>query len=134
MVIILPRLSLDPLWEEMESPRVFKPPSLLAGERFLELTDADVPARISDPRFFSFWRDVLEAPPDVLDIVQNGYAVPFVGGVLPPAAFVENNKSALDNSDFLLEELLQLEGVGALTRLSERRRITLPCSGVYSNK
>ena len=71
MVIILPRLSLDPLWEEMESPRVFKPPSLLAGERFLELTDADVPARISDPQFFSFWRDVLEAPPDVLDIVQN---------------------------------------------------------------
>ena len=132
--MFLPRLSFDPLWEETESPRVFKPPSLLAGDRFLELTDADVPARISEPRFFSFWKDVLEAPPDVLDIVQNGYAVPFINGELPPPAFVENNKSALDHCDFLLEELLRLEGVGALTRLRERPRITLPCSVVYSNK
>ena len=118
----------------MDSPRVFKPPSVLAGDRFLELSDADVPGRISHPRYLSFWRDVLEAPPDILDIVENGYVIPFVNGTLPPAAFVDNNKSALDHSEFLLAELLRLEGIGALTRLQVRPRITLPCSVVFSNK
>ena len=76
----------------------------------------------------------MEAPPDILDIVENGYAVPFVNGTLPPAAFVDNNKSALEHSDFLLEEFLRLERIGALTRLQARSRITLPCSVVFSNK
>ena len=106
----------------------------MAGDRFLELSDDDVPGRLSNPQFLSFWRDVLEAPPDILDIVENGYVVPFVNGTLPPAAFADNNKSALENADFLLEEFLRLERIGALTRLKVRPRITLPCSVVFSNK
>ena len=69
-----------------------------------------------------------------MDIIINGYSVPFVGGVLPPPVFSENNRSALEHSDFLLAELLRLEGIGALTRLSYQPRITLPCSVVFSNK
>ena len=85
------------MWLDSETPKGFKPPSVLAGDRFLELTDADVPGRISRPEFYSFWRDVLEAPQEILDIVMNGYEVPFVRGELPPPAFVDNNKSALEN-------------------------------------
>ena len=122
------------MWLDSETPKGFKPPSVLAGDRFLELTDADVPGRISRPEFYSFWRDVLEAPPDILDIVLNGYEVPFKNGELPPPAFVDNNKSALENSEFLFSELLRLESIGAISRIFYRPRITLPCSVVYSNK
>ena len=69
-----------------------------------------------------------------MEIIVNGYAVPFMGSVLPPPSFAENNRSALEHSDFLLEELLRLESIGALTRLGYRPRITLPCSVVFSNK
>ena len=71
---------------------------------------------------------------EILDIVANGYVVPFVNGELPPPAFVENNKSALENSEFFLSELLRLERIGAISRIFYRPRITLPCSVVYSNK
>ena len=57
------------------------------------LEDEDVPGRINDPRFFSFWRDVLEAPKDILEIIQNGYSVPFIDGILLPPAFAANNQS-----------------------------------------
>ena len=76
----------------------------------------------------------MEAPAKILDIIANGYSVPFVKGELPPPAFVENNKSALEHSDFFLSELLRLERIGAISRIFYRPRITLPCSVVYSNK
>ena len=101
---------------------------------FPELSDADVPGRIGRPEFFSFWRDVLKAPADILEIIQDGYSVPFVGGILPPPAFAPNNQSALRNADFLLEELLRLEKIHCLERINYQPRIVLPCSVVFSNK
>ena len=93
-----------------------------------------MPGRINDPRHYSFWRDTLAAPEDILEIIRNGYSVPFVGGILPPPAFASNNQSALRHGDFLLQELLRLESITCLERINYQPRIVLPCSVVYSNK
>lgn len=48
----------------------------------------------------SFYAQILKAPPDVLDILDNGYYPTFVSD--PPQSFFRrNNKSARDNLDFV---------------------------------
>ena len=133
-VYVLLRIVFDP--PDETNPKGFKPEALLQDwdRPFLELADGDVPGRINDPKFFSFWRDVLEAPADVLEIIQHGYSVPFIDGILPPPAFAANNQSALRNSEFLLKELFRLEGIGCIERIPYQPRIVLPCSVVFSNK
>ena len=109
----LRRLVFDPP-DEAPLPKGFTPDPCLIGssaQQFLDLSEADVPGRIGEPRFFSFWKDVLKAPAEILEIVRNGYTVPFINGILPPPAFAPNNKSALDKADFLLDELHVLDEV-----------------------
>ena len=52
----------------------------------------------------SFCRDTLQADKFVLDILQNGYKLPFKGGCEPQRYREENNKSALERIDFAYEE------------------------------
>lgn len=95
-------------------------------------SDPRVPGNIHRPEFFSFWKDTLKADPYVLDILKDGFKLPFK---TPPVHSIEpNNKSALENSDFLLSELLRLEKLGCISRVDEQPFITLPCSLVWSNK
>ena len=101
---------------------------------FPVLSDEDVPGRIGRPEYYSFWRDVLKADEEILSIVRDGYFPPFVNGEIPPPSFEDNNKSALENLDFLLEQLIILERIGCIESVSSRPRIVLPCSVVYSNK
>ena len=103
-------------------------------DSFPDLPDDFVPGRISEPSFFSFWRDVLKADPEVLSIVKDGYRIPFVGGVDPPPSAEPNNRSALDKPDFLLESLLSWERSGCTTKVTSKPRIVLLISVVYSNK
>jgi hypothetical protein len=58
-----------------------------------------------------FWRDNLKASQFVLDIIANGYTIPFV--VEPPPCYLRNNRSALDSFEFVVEatEKLLLSGV-----------------------
>lgn len=71
---------------EDKPPSGFKPGAILEDwdRPFLELAEEDVPGRINNPEYYSFWRDVLEAPEDILEIIREGYAVPFINGLLPP--------------------------------------------------
>ena len=101
---------------------------------FPEIPDDFVPGRISRREHFAFRRDVLKADPEILSIIADGYRVPFKNGVLPPPSFEPNNRSALDHSDFLLQELLRWEKIGCTTLVHERPRIVLPVSVVFSNK
>ena len=55
-------------------------------DAFPDLPEDFVTGRISDPAFFSFWRDVLRADEDILSIIKYGYRIPFVGGVDPPTS------------------------------------------------
>ena len=120
------------------------PPELFDGSSFEAfrspdigfpiLSDEDVPGRIGRPEYFSFWKHVLKADEEILSIIKDGYFPPFLNGVLPPPSFEENNKSALEHLDFLLEQILVLEKIGCIEAVASRPRCVLPCSVVYSNK
>ena len=48
----------------------------------------------------------------------------------PPLSFVKNNKSARERPDFVWQELLRLEGLGCIKRVSSRPKIVNPMSVV----
>ena len=59
-------------------------------------------------RSIDFWTNILDASPAVCDIVRNGYKLPFSS--YPPKAFLDNNKSSLNEPDFVdtaISELLR---------------------------
>ena len=55
---------------------------------------------------FDFWERKLEAPPFVIDIVKQGYSLPF--RVFPPRCFLFNNRSALKNPQFVQSAIVEL--------------------------
>ena len=55
---------------------------------------------------FAFWEKDLEAPPFVMDIIRQGYSVPF--SEFPPRCFLSNNRSALRNPQFVESAILEL--------------------------
>ena len=54
---------------------------------------------------FEFWRNI-GAYDNVLDIIENGYKLPFLD--IPPPACFNNNVSAIKNKDFVEEAILEL--------------------------
>ena len=62
-------------------------------------------------RNIDFWRRI-NAYESVLDMIENGYKVPFIE--TPSSKFFKNNKSALDNSDFVQETVLNLLDTGRI--------------------
>ena len=95
-------------------------------------TDVRVPGRIGRPEYFEFWRDELKASDFVLNVIKEGYKFPFVSA--PPASFCKNNKSFYDHKEFAYHELLRLESLGCIERVTEQPYITLPLSVVFSKK
>ena len=70
----------------------------------------------------------------VLDTLKLGYKLIFIDNVSPPSSFLPNNKSALSQESFLYTELLRLEQLGCIRKVSSRPHIVNPCSVVYSKK
>ena len=70
----------------------------------------------------------------IKDTVRWGYKLVFIDNKPPPSNYRANNRSALSNSVFLLEELLRLESLGCTKRVNSRPHIVNPCSIVYSKK
>ena len=95
-------------------------------------TDVRVPGRIGRPEYFPFWRDELKASDFVLATISEGYKLPLSD--IPPSSFCDNNKSMLKQKDFAYEELLRLEKLGCISRVSEQPYIVLPLSVVFSKK
>ncbi|XP_072019664.1 uncharacterized protein [Amphiura filiformis] len=58
-----------------------------------------------------FWHKI-GAPDFILDIVKYGYVIPFYD--LPPNQFSRNNKSALDNGDFVTRAISDLVKLGTV--------------------
>jgi hypothetical protein len=70
----------------------------------------------------------------VLDTVTVGYKLIFINDEIPPSSFLPNNKSALSQKTFLLSELIRLEKLGCIKKVSSRPHIVNPCSVVFSKK
>ena len=69
----------------------------------------------------------------VLDTIREGYKLVFLDNEFPPANYHQNNASALAKSDFLYSELIRLESLGCIRRVSSRPHIVNPCSVVFSS-
>ena len=55
---------------------------------------------------FEFWEKDLGALPFVMDIIRQGYSLPF--SEFPPRFFQSNNRSALRNPQFVESAILEL--------------------------
>ena len=72
-----------------------------------------------------FWKDI-KASPFVLDILENGYSIPFIS--IPISKFNRNNKSARDNLDFETEAVSELLEKGCVVEASIRPHVINPLS------
>ena len=70
----------------------------------------------------------------VVETVRVGYKLVFEGGVPPPPSFKCNDRSALQKPDFTYNELLRLESLGCIKRVSEQPHVVNPLSVVFSKK
>ena len=78
----------------------------------------------------SYWRKI-EASDFVLDVVANGYKLPFI--IMPKRQEFKNNKSAIIHSDFVTSSILELLDSRRIVELHSRPHIVNPLS-VSSNK
>ena len=53
-----------------------------------------------------FWKNTIEASDDIISIIKNGYAIPFVNK--PPSFLKKNNSSALKNKSFVEKSIFAL--------------------------
>ncbi len=60
---------------------------------------------------FQFWEQI-GAPEDIIQVIKHGYKIPFVNS--PPSARFNNNKSAINNSDFVIEAVNDLLSKGLI--------------------
>ena len=77
----------------------------------------------------SFWQ-FIEASPFVLEIIEHGYSIPFVSK--PPRKFNKNNRSALENSDFVSEAVSDLLNKGCIALVSECPEVVSPLSVAFN--
>jgi hypothetical protein len=96
-------------------------------------TNPKVVGAIGRKEFNLFWRETLKAPQDVLDIVEEGYRIPFAS-FSPPDGDLPNNRSALEDPDFVEEQLFMLERIGCIRKAAKKPKIVMPLSVVFSNK
>ena len=65
-------------------------------------TNSQVPGNIHNPMYFNFWKDVLGVDENFQKFLKEGYPLPFINDIPPPSVFSRNNRSFLENVDFLL--------------------------------
>jgi hypothetical protein len=79
-------------------------------ESNIKISDYSVKGRLKHA--LEFWETSIQPNNDILSCIKSGYVIPFLSQ--PPSFFMRNNKSALENSDFVdkaIEDLLQKQCV-----------------------
>ena len=112
----------DPEQIQLDSSMMEKPLS----------TRSDVPGSIHNPIYRKFWKDTLNSSDFIMKIIDEGYEIPLREE--PPSAYSENNRSALNNLDFVKAELDRWCELGVIEEVKEKPYIVLPLSLVHSNK
>ncbi len=72
-----------------------------------------------------FWKHI-GAPEDIIDCIDQGYKIPFI--TTPDSRVFKNNKSALNNSDFVAEAIQDLLDKDLITELNVIPDIVNPLS------
>ena len=71
-----------------------------------------------------FWEEDLKADTFVMDIVKNGYKIPFIA--FPPTMEKKNNCSALKHQDFVSEAIKELLDSNLIELVSKKPHIVSP--------
>jgi len=73
-----------------------------------------------------FWKDELKAGEWVMDVLQNGYVIPFAK--IPPVYEEQNNASATQDMSFVLQAVEDLRRLGVIKFLDEKPHCVSPLS------
>ena len=79
-----------------------------------------------------YWRDVVKAPPSVLNVVEAGYRIDFV--TTPPPSSFKNNKSALRNAEFVTQAVTELLELNVIDEVHEIPYFCSPLSVAENGK
>ena len=79
-----------------------------------------------------YWRDVIKAPPSVLNVIEAGYRIDFV--TTPPSSSFPNNKSALRNSEFVTQAVTELLDLNVIQEVEEIPYFCSPLSVAENGK
>lgn len=79
----------------------------------------------------SFWREVLEAPPPVLDIIERGYVLPLLSEPTPYKQ--KNQASAAENCNFVDQSIAELLDTGCVRVAASTPVVCSPLSVVTSS-
>jgi len=82
------------------------------------------PGSIHKQEFFDYWKDVLQANEWVLDLLKNGYRIPFKES--PSKYFEKNNKSARDNMAVVKQIVAEMISQGIVTVCKDRPTCVSP--------
>ena len=75
-----------------------------------------------------FWREILQAPPPIIDCIAEGYKLPLLS--FPPQFARPNHKSALENADFVTNSLEELTTNRCIQQIKSQPHICSPLSVV----
>ena len=89
-----------------------------------------IPGGIHQDSCRDFWKHTLKANAWVMDLIENGYSLPFHSP--PTPSCLRNNLSARKNMDFVRKEVTTLEKLGVVRFVEERPFIVSPLT-VASN-
>lgn len=116
--------------EKVLVQQVLENESIYVGRKLT--TNISVPGNPHKAQFRDFWRNEICPSTLVMDTIEFGYKLPFAQ--IPPASFEKNNKSAREDMDFVRAEVLRLESLKCLSKVTERPHLILPLSSVFSKK
>ena len=78
-----------------------------------------------------FWEEVLQAPSYIVDVIQSGYVMPFTS--LPTKFCKSNQRTALENVQFVEQAIDQLLADGRVREVNEQPWVCSPLSVVESS-
>ena len=78
-----------------------------------------------------FWEEI-GANEYILSVIKNGYKIPFVN--TPPSSKIKNNKSAMDNSDFVTEAISELIKTKSVIRVNYQPKVVNPLTVAINEK
>jgi len=101
----------------------------ILDEPEMDLQSKFCPASIHGEKEVVFWRDVLQAPEWVMDVLTQGYVLPFER--FPDEAYEEqNNKSAKQDMEFVRETIHKWEKEGVVEVVASKPMVVSPLTVV----
>ena len=80
---------------------------------------------------FQFWSDI-GANQYILDVISNGYKLPFKQ--IPEAIHIKNNRSSLENDEFVKEAIGELLSTGAAVEVATKPKVVNPLTVAQNSR